>query len=380
MTKVDKKHMRKRYEDDPEFQKFVKEVIAISHLPPEHLKAGFEHLEKDFNFEDDKAQSFKIEFLNYISTYWINGCYPRRVWMSYYRGEDLTNNNQEGFNSKINKKLKQINPSPGLLLLFVYKQLMAAEVKALKLTGGAPKPRKEIKQKMKAKSRMRMKRNLRDDLNKEGVNKQEIINEFLAAMSHNVVSSSMSNRKACESNIKSKDSNEVIDDNEDDNNISNWNIHEDSNIMDITNDGVDPYASRMVGVSKNRHDKEDERKKIWWVNEKCTFCGKGFNGMSKNILQCHSCDRYTHGRKPCSSSSSGTNTFSCSKCKTHEPHAKQTQEIEDNHNKFKCEICNFLFTRKQNLSRHMKTEHDTTKVSDGSMERIEVQKEIVIQK
>ena len=145
MTKVDKKHMRKRYEDDSEFRGFVKEAIAISHLPPEQLKTGFEHLENDFNFEDDKAAQFKIEFLDYISTYWINGCYPPRVWLSYNRGEDLTNNNQEGFNSKINKKLKQINPSPGLLLLFIYDQLNAAEVKALKTVVGNAKPRKEKK-------------------------------------------------------------------------------------------------------------------------------------------------------------------------------------------------------------------------------------------
>ena len=57
------------------------------------LKYGFEHLEKGFNFDDKKAQDLKAEFLEYISTNRINECFPPRVWMSYHKGEDLTNDN-----------------------------------------------------------------------------------------------------------------------------------------------------------------------------------------------------------------------------------------------------------------------------------------------
>ena len=41
-----------------------------------------------------------------------------------------------------------------------------------------------------------MKRNLKEDLKKENVNKKEIIKDFLAAMEHNIVSSTMSGKKS----------------------------------------------------------------------------------------------------------------------------------------------------------------------------------------
>jgi hypothetical protein len=352
MTKVDKKHMRKRYEDDSEFRGFVKEAIAISHLPPEQLKTGFEHLENDFNFEDDKAAQFKIEFLDYISTYWINGCYPPRVWLSYNRGEDLTNNNQEGFNSKINKKLKQINPSPGLLLLFIYDQLNAAEVKAFKTVVGNAKPRKEKKQQIKAKSRDRLKRNLQEDLKKENVNKKDIIKDFLAAMAHNIVSSTMSGKKACDSKVNSKDRNEVIKENEGNNDISSWNNHDDSNILDITKDGNDPYSERQVGVSKKRQEREVNRESRWWIKEKCKSCGKGFRPNSK-VNKCHACDRYTHIKKPCTTSNKDGTNFYCVKCKEVEKDAATYEETLDSRN-FQCQLCKFSFNHKRNLIRHMK--------------------------
>ena len=198
MTKVDKKQMRKRYEDDPEFQKFVKEAVAIGHLPPELLETGFQHLKNDFSFDDETAKTFKEELLNYIETYWINGCYPPRAWMTFFRGEDWTNNNQEGFNSRESRKLKQINPSPGILFLFIYKELKAADMKSLKVTVGKPRPRKQNKQKNKVQMRQKMKRSLKEDLQKEGVNKEKLVKEFMAVMSHNIVSSTMSGRKQCE--------------------------------------------------------------------------------------------------------------------------------------------------------------------------------------
>ena len=58
-----------------------------------------------------------------------------------------------------------------------------------------------------------MKRNLKEDLKKENVNKKEIIKDFLAAMAHNIVSSTMSGKKACDSKVNSKDRNEIIKEN-----------------------------------------------------------------------------------------------------------------------------------------------------------------------
>ena len=93
-TKVDKKHFKTRYENDPEFQKFVKECGALAHLPLDDLEKGIKHIEEKFAFEDEKANDFKGYFLKYIQEYWIDGCYPPQVWNCWGRTEDLTNNHQ----------------------------------------------------------------------------------------------------------------------------------------------------------------------------------------------------------------------------------------------------------------------------------------------
>ena len=55
-----------------------------------------------FIFEDEKAEEFKANLIKYMRDFWINGCLPPRVWNTFGRSEDLTNNNQEGYNSKFN--------------------------------------------------------------------------------------------------------------------------------------------------------------------------------------------------------------------------------------------------------------------------------------
>ena len=60
-----------------------------------------------YRFEEDNVENFKVYFLSYIEKYWINGCFPPYIWSTWKRTSDYTNNNQEGFNSKMNKELKQ---------------------------------------------------------------------------------------------------------------------------------------------------------------------------------------------------------------------------------------------------------------------------------
>ena len=69
--------------------------------------------------------------------FWINGCVvcvPLRVWNTFGRSEDLTNNNQEGYNSKFNKELKETHPSSEILLCYIKDQITLAEEKLPKPT------------------------------------------------------------------------------------------------------------------------------------------------------------------------------------------------------------------------------------------------------
>ena len=138
--RVDKKGFKKRYEQDEYFRRFINESSALSHLPIEDINDGLKHIEDKFEFEDENGENFKNDFIRYIRDFWINGCLPPRVWNCFGRSEDLTNNNQEGYNSKLNKELKETHPSPGVLLCHVKSQITLAEEKFVRIKAGLKKP------------------------------------------------------------------------------------------------------------------------------------------------------------------------------------------------------------------------------------------------
>ena len=117
-TKVDKKKMKKHYESNPDFRQFIKRAIGLSSLPLEDLETGIQWLKDNTNFSNETEEDFKNYFIDYIETFWLNGVFPPFIWNTWTRTGDWTNNNQEGFNSKMNKELAQSHPSPGILLCF----------------------------------------------------------------------------------------------------------------------------------------------------------------------------------------------------------------------------------------------------------------------
>ena len=145
--KLDKKKMKLEYENNHEFYKFIKQAVALSHLPLSDIQIGMEWLKDTFEFADPRVAAFKEEFLEYIDTYWINGCFPPYVWNTWGRSDDYTNNNQEGFNSKMSKELRQVHPSPGILLCFLQKQIILAEFKSIEARVGELGPRQLKKHK-----------------------------------------------------------------------------------------------------------------------------------------------------------------------------------------------------------------------------------------
>ena len=55
-----------------------------------------------------------------------------RTLNTFGRSDYFTNNNQEGYNSKFNKELKETHPSPGILLCHITEQITLAEEKLKK--------------------------------------------------------------------------------------------------------------------------------------------------------------------------------------------------------------------------------------------------------
>ena len=183
--------MKNTYENDEYFRTFVKHATAISSLPSYKLIDGFNYLQEEFNFEEENEQKFKIEFLIYLKEYWIEGPYPPQVWLNFERNQDLTNNNQEATNSRINKDLKPTHPSPMILLCFVYKELRDAEMKAAAAVVGQPRSRQALAHKLMAERRYRLKLNYENDRRLMGVDQKGLLKAYLADMSQNVNSAIM---------------------------------------------------------------------------------------------------------------------------------------------------------------------------------------------
>ena len=112
--RVEKKGFKTRFENDEKFNKFIAEISSISFLPISDVQDGLKHVDSKFNFDDEKAQKFKNDFIEYVQKFWIDGPIPVRIWNVFGRSEDTTNNKQEGYNSKFNKELNVTHPSPGV--------------------------------------------------------------------------------------------------------------------------------------------------------------------------------------------------------------------------------------------------------------------------
>ena len=244
--RIDKKQMKRLYEENFELQKFVKQSIGLSALPLGDLEIGVQWLKDNVLFDDEKLDGFKGDFLSYIETYWVNGCFPPFVWNTWGRTDDYTNNNQEGYNSKMNKELKQIHLSPGILLCFLRDQIILNEIKMVEAVVGEPKPRQQVKYRKNKKKRTNLKINFEKAKRMRGVNLPKLVGEYLSVMGHNVITATMIGRNTELSD--SQDPNHVIHEDES-GDMSYWQNLDESVEVDIE-EGENPYEGRKIGVTK----------------------------------------------------------------------------------------------------------------------------------
>ena len=349
--KVDKKNMKRNYETNDKFRRFIKQAIALSSLPLDDLQVGLDWLKDSITFVDEKEATFKTEFLKYIEDYWINGCFPPHTWSTWNRATDYTNNNQEGFNSKMNKELKQTHPSPGILLSFIRKQILLSHHKIAE-SKVAEKPRKMNKHKKMAHKRFDLKKSYENAKIAKNVNIKQLVGEYLSIMGHNIVSSTMIGRLT---DIQYSQAH-TDDDNDQEvgeTDVSSWQIHENT-IVDEMFECENPYIGRKVGISKNTQEDQEARAEQWWRGAICPSCNKGFNSKSVR-KECHSCEKSTHNRKTCLSMGDDSTVFLCRACKPVERNImKPTPKTSDG---FKCDCCNFKTMFKYNLQRHMELKH-----------------------
>ena len=343
--RVDRNGFKTRYQNDEKFNNFINELSALSHLPIDDIEEGLEDVNKRFEFDDEEAKTFKIDMIRYMNDFWIHGCIPPRVWNTFGRSDSLTNNNQEGYNSKFNKELKETHPSPGVLLCHVKDQIILAEEKIVRVTAAVPKPAQRRVYKNLAKTRLRLKKNyLLDRENGE----QDAIAKFLRSMGHNVVDATMSGRTDEYQESRSKRAWETSGDKR----VSSWvPRNEDSVLEELSCE--DNFENRKIGV-KNKEP---------WKKKKCATCHLGFNSKSAPI-KCHGCDSYTHRKPSCFNEGSSKKHFNCKVCTPAEQRQSQLEKAQAKTTHcakvdggFKCEKCELVVKTMHNLKRHIERKH-----------------------
>ena len=344
--RVDKKGFKTRYENDDYFHEFVNQVCGIAHLPIADIENGLTHIEQKFIFDDESANVFKSDFIKYIKDFWINGCIPPRVWNVFGRPDDLTNNNQEGFNSKFNKELKETHPSPGILLCNIRGQIKLSEEKIIKQIAAVKKPAQRKTYRDLAKARITLKKNYLEDRENDD---SEAIPNFLATIGHNVAKSVMQGRT---DNYEETRRDSFVNEN-DDLDTSNWiaTNNEDSVLEELNN--PDTYENRQIGVRPPKP----------WNKKKCSSCKIGFNSRS-NPIKCDGCDSFTHRKQACIKEGSNKAQFYCKICipstaveKRNENPSESQSHIRKVENGFKCEKCGLVAKTKYSIRRHMERKH-----------------------
>ena len=342
--RVEKKGFKTRYETDEFFNKFINQCSAQSHLPTEDVERGLEEINKKFIFEDERGEEFKKDFIGYINDFWINGCIPPRIWNVFGRSEDLTNNNQEGYNSKINKELKETHPSPGVLLCHIRSQSILAEETLVKIVAGVSKPAQRKAYKKLAQTRLRLKKNY---LLARQNGESNAIGDFLSSMGYNVTSAMMKGR---DDDYKvSQD--QAVPGEDEDLDTSTWVVNNENSVLEEL-ENPDCYSQRKIG-----------RKNKPWTTKKCPSCSFGFNQKS-DPKKCHGCDSFTHNKKACVRFCNVKTQFYCKKCNSNPPAEvrlgnphENTSMTSDSNGNFKCSICNLVLKSKFNLKRHIGRKH-----------------------
>ena len=357
-TKIDKKGMKTRYEKDMKFQKFIKECGALAHLPLEDIMEGFEHIDNKFVFDDEEANFFKEYFLSYIKSYWIEGCYPPQIWNCWSRSEDLTNNNQEGYNAKTNRTIRQVHPSPGILLCHVRSEVKLAEQLLSQAKVGIEKPRSQRKYKELAQRRLKLKRVYED----EKKNGKKDIGSFLSNIGHNVMVSAATGRLNEEKKTKDPRKSFIMGDDGNIHNVSSW-IPVEEPDLSIVEQGQNPYENRQVGKTKRTQEKE-ACPRIPWLQKKCPKCKCGFNKISKPI-KCFLCDSFTHER--CIGTMADEVNFHCFKCI--DVLEKEVSTAVKPLGTFDCNFCEYKTRKQYNLRRHISRKH-ADESSTNSIENI----------
>ena len=123
--------LQRLYKEDDPFRSFINCLIALAFIPPTFLRVGWRGLKGD-------APTFSNceEFFTYFEATWINGNYPVRLWNVHAMDGPRTNNNAEGWHSKVRKIAGKAHPNIYEAVSLFKSEQAATEVSLIQLAAG----------------------------------------------------------------------------------------------------------------------------------------------------------------------------------------------------------------------------------------------------
>lgn len=289
-------------------------VLVMYHIIYYVLESLLEEL-KAFSIDANSpyCESFskiKPVFLEYFERVWMKGHFPPQLWNLFNKSKSLTNNPQEGFNSKINKMIKSHGPNPNLLVIYCCNILIDSDLKAIQVKNG------NLRQRPKTAITLRLERQ-REELQKD-YNKGSIPEmQFLKAIGAISVKSMVKSKVVAAPDIEGEEAAPVpvIDDSL--RSLRNSRIISEASSGDEVS-GLPPRGLPAAFLKSRRHEAKKCPRATKTARQvarlKCPRCSKGFQFARNPPLQlkCRECPVYVHLR--CMEEGFDEETFLCQQC------------------------------------------------------------------
>ena len=94
--KVQNLGLQQLYKEDDEFRCFINSVIALAFVPPTSVRVAWRGL-----MGEAPAFGNREDFFQYFQNTWLDGNFPIRMWNVYSLEGPRSNNNTEGWHSKL---------------------------------------------------------------------------------------------------------------------------------------------------------------------------------------------------------------------------------------------------------------------------------------
>ena len=153
--KVQNLGLRQLYKEVNEFRCFINSVIALAFVPPTFVRVAWRGL-----MGEAPAFGNREDFFQNFQNTWLDGNFPIRMWNVYSMEGPRTNNNTEGWHSKLRKLAGKAHPNIYEAVTLFKSEQAATEVSIMQLAAGGLSTRRRRKYRLHVKRLATIKRSV----------------------------------------------------------------------------------------------------------------------------------------------------------------------------------------------------------------------------